>query len=87
MSLLGFGQIGRDGLWTVRCFVYAVVMTSIMRRVNTSPRCYANEKGLVAIQKKKKKNHADSLQGGAPKIAKLVYKSNFTRTYGRYIYS
>ena len=25
------------------------------------------------------------VQGGAPKIAKLVYNSNFTRTYGRYI--
>ena len=25
------------------------------------------------------------VQGGAPKIAKLLYNSNFTRTYGRYI--
>ena len=27
------------------------------------------------------------MQGGAPKIAKLVYNSNNYRTYGRYIYS
>ena len=27
------------------------------------------------------------LQGGVPKIAKLVYYSLITRTYGRYIYS
>ena len=26
-----------------------------------------------------------TIQGGAPKTAKLVYNSNFTRTYGRYI--
>ena len=28
-----------------------------------------------------------NLQGGAPKIAKLVYNYNFTRTYGRDISS
>ena len=27
------------------------------------------------------------LQGGAPKIANSVQNSNFTRTYGRYIYT
>ena len=29
----------------------------------------------------------NDLQCEAPKIAKLVYNSNITRTYGRYIYS
>ena len=29
----------------------------------------------------------ERLQGGAPKIAKLVYNSNFTMVYGTYNYS